>query len=168
MNDLYLVHSAKGTTWSKNKHKYIRKEGNRYIYADGSASASDPQPKLRSDYEYKNPNDYRTHRYVNDVKRSHQYINDTKYRNDAKRFATSRRTYRSEDVTRLPTGGATLNTHSTYKYVTYGKAHMTKMNIARKLSELTGSDKPMRLALGKKSLMRSHILSVAKRLRKRN
>ena len=26
----YLVHSAKGTTWED--HKYIRKDGNRYIY----------------------------------------------------------------------------------------------------------------------------------------
>lgn len=26
----YLIHSAKGTKW--NKHKYVKKEGNRYIY----------------------------------------------------------------------------------------------------------------------------------------
>lgn len=26
----YLMHSAKGTKW--NKHKYVKKEGNRYIY----------------------------------------------------------------------------------------------------------------------------------------
>ena len=29
-----LTHSAEGTTWSKKNHKYIRKEGNRYIYED--------------------------------------------------------------------------------------------------------------------------------------
>ncbi|MBP5593902.1 MAG: hypothetical protein J6Y02_00875 [Pseudobutyrivibrio sp.] len=29
-----LQHSAKGTHWSKKNHKYLRKEGNRYIYAD--------------------------------------------------------------------------------------------------------------------------------------
>lgn len=27
-----LQHSAKGTTWSKKNHKYLRKEGNKYIY----------------------------------------------------------------------------------------------------------------------------------------
>ena len=27
-----LTHSAEGTTWSKKNHKYIRKEGNKYIY----------------------------------------------------------------------------------------------------------------------------------------
>lgn len=27
-----IQHSAEGTTWSKKNHKYIRKEGNRYIY----------------------------------------------------------------------------------------------------------------------------------------
>jgi hypothetical protein len=29
-----LQHSAEGTHWTKKNHKYIRKEGNRYIYAD--------------------------------------------------------------------------------------------------------------------------------------
>lgn len=29
---LYLIHSAKGSTWKK--HKYIRKEGDRYIYTE--------------------------------------------------------------------------------------------------------------------------------------
>ena len=29
-----LIHSAEGTHWTKKNHKYIRKEGNRYIYAD--------------------------------------------------------------------------------------------------------------------------------------
>lgn len=28
----YIEHSAKGSTWTKKNHKYIRKEGNRYIY----------------------------------------------------------------------------------------------------------------------------------------
>lgn len=30
----YIEHSAKGSTWTKKNHKYIRKEGNRYIYDD--------------------------------------------------------------------------------------------------------------------------------------
>ena len=30
----HLQHSAKGTHWSKKNHKYLRKEGNKYIYAD--------------------------------------------------------------------------------------------------------------------------------------
>lgn len=57
MSDLYLVHSTKGTTWAKNKHKYIRKDGNRYIYADGSASAADkPINKwFTSESDYVNP-----------------------------------------------------------------------------------------------------------------
>lgn len=29
-----IQHSAEGTTWSKKNHKYIRKEGNKYIYED--------------------------------------------------------------------------------------------------------------------------------------
>ena len=31
-------HSAEGTSWSKKNHKYLRKEGNRYIYADDASS----------------------------------------------------------------------------------------------------------------------------------
>lgn len=31
-----LQHSAKGTTWSKKNHKYLRKEGNKYVYAEDS------------------------------------------------------------------------------------------------------------------------------------
>ena len=31
-----LYHSAEGSTWTKKDHKYIRKEGNKYIYADDS------------------------------------------------------------------------------------------------------------------------------------
>lgn len=30
----YVEHSAKGSTWTKKDHKYIRKEGDRYIYPD--------------------------------------------------------------------------------------------------------------------------------------
>ena len=29
---MYIEHSAEGSTWTKKNHKYIRKEGNRYIY----------------------------------------------------------------------------------------------------------------------------------------
>ena len=32
-----LQHSAKGTTWSKKNHKYLRKEGNKYVYAEDSS-----------------------------------------------------------------------------------------------------------------------------------
>lgn len=32
-----IQHSAEGTTWSKKNHKYIRKEGNRYIYETNTA-----------------------------------------------------------------------------------------------------------------------------------
>lgn len=38
-----LFHSAKGTTWSSSNHKYIRKEGNRYIYPDDMKSSSKPR-----------------------------------------------------------------------------------------------------------------------------
>ena len=34
MNDHVIIHSAKGSHWTKRNHKYIRKEGDRYIYAD--------------------------------------------------------------------------------------------------------------------------------------
>lgn len=30
----HLFHSAEGSSWTKKDHKYIRKEGNRYIYAE--------------------------------------------------------------------------------------------------------------------------------------
>ena len=33
-----LRHSAEGSTWTKKNHKYIRKEGNRYIYPEDVAS----------------------------------------------------------------------------------------------------------------------------------
>lgn len=33
----YIIHSAKGTAWKK--HKYIRKEGNRYIYVENENKA---------------------------------------------------------------------------------------------------------------------------------
>lgn len=35
----YLAHSAKGTTWKKKDHKYVKKEGKKYvyIYPDGGA-----------------------------------------------------------------------------------------------------------------------------------
>lgn len=36
---MYIEHSSKGTTWTKKKHKYIRKEGNRYIYPSKSVSS---------------------------------------------------------------------------------------------------------------------------------
>jgi len=50
-NDV-LMHSAKGSTWSK--HKYIRKEGKKYIYKEtdskgkSSSSGSDDDPSKRS------------------------------------------------------------------------------------------------------------------------
>lgn len=44
-------HSAEGSSWTKKNHKYIRKEGNRYIYPeDLKTSRHDPKvdPKIRS------------------------------------------------------------------------------------------------------------------------
>lgn len=38
----YLAHSAKGTSWQKKDHKYVKKEGNRYFYdIDNKATESD-------------------------------------------------------------------------------------------------------------------------------
>lgn len=34
MESSFLIHSAKGTTWSKKNHKWIRKVNGRYYYAD--------------------------------------------------------------------------------------------------------------------------------------
>lgn len=42
----YLIHSAKGSTWKK--HKYIRKEGDRYIYTE-KESLKDKQKKTTLD-----------------------------------------------------------------------------------------------------------------------
>lgn len=39
MESTYLVHSKKGTTWTK--HKYIKKVGNKYIYAEDKISNTD-------------------------------------------------------------------------------------------------------------------------------
>lgn len=36
-----LIHSAEGTTWVKKNHKYIRKEGNNYIYPEDLAAEND-------------------------------------------------------------------------------------------------------------------------------
>lgn len=39
MSDMYLLHSAKGSEWKD--HKYIRKEGNRYVYEDDNTKDND-------------------------------------------------------------------------------------------------------------------------------
>lgn len=44
MQDLYLIHSAKGSTWSK--HKYIKKVGNKYIYSDEGRLSKDENDQL--------------------------------------------------------------------------------------------------------------------------
>ena len=38
-----LQHSAKGTHWSKKDHKYLRKEGNKYIYAEDASNGTTKQ-----------------------------------------------------------------------------------------------------------------------------
>lgn len=43
----YLNHSAAGTHWKKKNAKYIRKEGNRYIYADGTSTSAPTQPQVQ-------------------------------------------------------------------------------------------------------------------------
>lgn len=41
LTDNYLIHSAKGTHWTKDNHKYVRKDGNKYVYkSDESGSES--------------------------------------------------------------------------------------------------------------------------------
>lgn len=47
MSDLYLVHSAKGSTWKK--HKYIRKEGNKYIYVENDKKDMDFFDKISAE-----------------------------------------------------------------------------------------------------------------------
>ena len=37
MTGKYLVHSAKGTSWEKKDHKYIRKENGKYYYEENKS-----------------------------------------------------------------------------------------------------------------------------------
>lgn len=52
----YLVHSAKGTSWEKKEHKYIRKENNRYIYEDNK-KLDDKMRELETNLDDKENND---------------------------------------------------------------------------------------------------------------
>ena len=40
MRNDYIQHSAKGTSWTKKDHKYIRKDGKKYIYKESYVSDS--------------------------------------------------------------------------------------------------------------------------------
>lgn len=55
MKEWIIAHSAKGSTWAK--HKYIKKVGNRYIYAKGlsgnTLSGKTAANKLGSEYNYR-------------------------------------------------------------------------------------------------------------------
>ena len=41
MTGNYLVHSAKGTSWEKKDHKYIRKENGKYYYKENKSCNND-------------------------------------------------------------------------------------------------------------------------------
>ena len=41
----YLIHSAKGTSWEKKDHKYIRKENGRYYYEENKSLEKTLQEK---------------------------------------------------------------------------------------------------------------------------
>ena len=45
MTGNYLVHSAKGTSWEKKDHKYIRKENGRYYYEENKSLEKTLQEK---------------------------------------------------------------------------------------------------------------------------
>lgn len=46
--DRSLQHSAKGSTWTKKNHKYLRKEGNRYIYPEDVQSQLSQKGRQKS------------------------------------------------------------------------------------------------------------------------
>ena len=45
MTGNYLVHSAKGTSWEKKDHKYIRKENGKYYYEENKSLEKTLQEK---------------------------------------------------------------------------------------------------------------------------
>lgn len=62
-----LIHSAKGTTWTN--HKYIRKEGKRYIYKE----ESDSKRESRKNGEGATENKKSPQEILNDLKKSGKY-----------------------------------------------------------------------------------------------
>lgn len=49
MNDCYLKHSAKGSSWKN--HKYIKKVGDKYVYADTKNGSEDESENSKSNEE---------------------------------------------------------------------------------------------------------------------
>lgn len=45
----YLAHSAKGTSWQKKDHKYIKKEGNRYYYKDAMGTEQEASSRKEAE-----------------------------------------------------------------------------------------------------------------------
>lgn len=93
MSYYVLKHSAKGTTWGE--HKYIRKEGNRYIYPeDVKKSANDNIEKQKELNEENTENDTRYEKALNDYLKTiskdlnvytiTEYEHEKLYKNDPK------------------------------------------------------------------------------------
>ena len=93
MSYYVLKHSAKGTTWGE--HKYIRKEGNRYIYPeDVKKNANDNIEKQKELNEENTENDTRYEKALNDYLKTiskdlnvytiTEYEHDRLYENDPK------------------------------------------------------------------------------------
>lgn len=93
MSYYILKHSAKGTTWGE--HKYIRKEGNRYIYPDDvKNSANDNIEKQKELNEENTKNDTQYEKALNDYLKTiskdlnvynlTEYEHERLYKNDPK------------------------------------------------------------------------------------
>jgi len=105
-----LAHSAKGTNWKK--HKYIRKEGKKYIYKFPSSGSS--QMKL---YDYSPGNNWGSennkHSYFNDTVRkigdkyypSEQSIGSTAQARNADRYNADVRQINGKYATLAANGG---------------------------------------------------------------
>lgn len=76
--DDVLMHSAKGSTWSK--HKYIRKEGNRYIYKEGTGGKE--KAGTIDDLELRAPH----HKYQVTLRRRKQAEKDAEVHNNLADF----------------------------------------------------------------------------------
>lgn len=83
----YLQHSAKGTSWSKKDHKYIKKDGKKYYYKetktydDGSVwdKYEDPETgstiKQNASFKY-DPEKYSLGQFVKDLKEDYGAYKD--------------------------------------------------------------------------------------------
>lgn len=88
--ETYLIHTEKGKTWKK--HKYIRKEGNRYIYVENKDKLNTIQ-KINKKI---NPTDITEQNLQNKIDEYNRYQDKIDAENSSDHFQESKRKYISD------------------------------------------------------------------------